>query len=419
MHDQPMEEEKSEDNIKAKSSCPLPSGLPINWGLITGPVPEPVFTAPSLGTVLPPQQSSGVHVLQTKAKSFTQRRTRGRDRETEKERLDADVLVSSTAGHISSEFPLRQKPQGKGQVSLLASSWRSVKNSNSSDEDEEVEVKVRLDIHSPPAVAQSEGVFQRQQGTELERTEKTEGQVSVQSDQRCGLAEGSSLESLLSDNSGSVKDNPSTRPPPPVFSCTSTTLSTSTTPSCTSSTTTRRWAPPKGFWRVARPETLLLNGVGPNNIPFASKDCSPTEALAETQRKSKTAEAGSSRIVGCELDDSNASSEFKCSDSMECLLDRYEQKEMDVTDPVTGLCSSDSWDSTSLQVGGLSADEKHKVKQRAYAKLRERRKNSREGAEQICGESTSQYGDATCRVDCEGTSPERNIMSYLSNNLCE
>lgn len=406
MHDQPMEEEKVVDDIKAKSTSPLPSGLPINWGLITGPVPEPVFPASSLGTSLPPPQSSAVHALQTKVRSLTQRRTRARDREKERERLDAEVLLSSPAGQISSEVLLRQRPRGKGPVPLPATSWRSgaVKNLSSSDEEEEVEVQVRLEIHSPPAEAQGQQVFQEALETEEEKTERNEGQVSFLTGQPCGLGEGTSLESLLSDNSSSSKDEPSPLPPLPLLSCSSATSSASTTSSSTSTTTTRHWAPPKGFWRVARPETLLLNGVGPNTpSTLPSKDYTQTEAPGEPQRKSKpAAEAGTRSAVGSVVDDSDASSEFKHSDSVDCYLDRYEQKETDATDPVKELCSSDSWESTSSQSGMLLADEKLKVKQRAYAKLRERQQNCREEREQSGEESASQHGDATNRVDCKG-----------------
>lgn len=412
MHDQPMEDEKVVDNIQAQSSSPLPTGLPINWGLITGPVPEPVFPAPSLSTLLPPPQSSAVHALQTKVKSLTQRRSRGRDREKERERLDTEVLVSSPAGPISSEVFLRQRPRGKGQLSLPASSWRSgtAKVLSSSDEEEEVEVQVKLEIHSPPAEAQGEQVLKGGEETEEERSERNEDQVSFLTGPPCGLREGTSLESLLSDHSSSSKDEPSPPPPLPVLFCPPVTTSASTTSSVSSSassTSTRHWAPPKGFWRVARPETLLLNGVGPNNIPstLPLKDYTQIEALAEPQCRSKSAETGPMSDVGSVVEDSDASSEFKHSDSVECYLDRCEQKEIDSK----GLCSSDSWESMSSQSGVLSSDEKLKVKQRAYARLRDRQHNCREEREQSGGESAGYYEDN------KGKSLEGNVMYSISN----
>ncbi|XP_036939851.1 uncharacterized protein si:ch211-13f8.1 isoform X4 [Acanthopagrus latus] len=388
-----MEEEKVVDNNQTQSSSPVPAGLPINWGLITGPV-QPILPTPSLGTQLPPAQSSAVHALQTKVKSLTQRRTRGRDRE--KERFDAEVLVSSPAG-ISSEVFLRQRPRAKGQLSLLSSSWRSgaARILSSSDEEEEVEVQVRLEIHSPPADAKGEQVFQEVEETEGESSERNYGQP-------CGLGEGTSLESLLSDNSSSSKDDPSPpfpHPPPlPVLSSSSpATTSAATTSSNSSSTSTRHWAPPKGFWRVARPETLLLNGVGPNNIPSTVplKDYTRTEALAGPQRKPKPAETGTRSDVGTAVDECDESSLFKYSDSVESFLERCEQKETDGK----GMCSSDSWESVSSQSGVLSADERLKVKQRAYAKLRERQQNCREERDQSGEESGGYHEDTTDRVD--------------------
>ncbi|XP_035025773.1 uncharacterized protein si:ch211-13f8.1 [Hippoglossus stenolepis] len=402
-----MEEERVEDNVQAKSSSPLPTSLPINWALITGPVPEPVFPAISLSSQLPPPQSSAVHALQTKVKSTTQRRTRGRDRERERDRLDTDMLVSSPAGQTSSEIFLGQRPRGKGPISLPALSWRSgaAKNLSSSDEEEEVEVQVSFEIHSPPAEAKEEQVFQGVEETEEEQSERNEGQVSFLAGRSCGLVAGTSLESLLSDNSSSSKDDPSPTPPPlPVLSSSSATVPASTSSSSsssTSSTSTRHWAPPKGFWRVARPETLLLNGVGPHNIPstLPLKDYTQTEARAEPQWKCKPAETGDRSSAGGELDDSDASSEFKHSDSVERFLDRCEQKEADAADPAKGLYSSDSLESMSSQCGGLSSDKKLKVKQRAYARLRERQQNYREEREQSGVDSGSCFEDTTYNLD--------------------
>ncbi|XP_054479673.1 uncharacterized protein si:ch211-13f8.1 [Anoplopoma fimbria] len=404
-----MEEEKKVDNIQPKSSSPLPTGIPINWGLITGPVPQPVFPTPSLSTQLPPPQSSAVHALQTKVKSLTQRRTRGRDREKERERFDTDVLVSSPVGQISSEVFLRQRPRGKAQVSLPGPSWRSgnTKNLSSSDEEEEVEVQVSFQIHSPPA---EEQVFQEGEETEDERSERNEDQVSFLTG--CGLGEGTSLESLLSDNSNSSKDDPSPPPPPPptltVLSSSPAATSASTTASnssSTSSTSTRRWAPPKGFWRVVRPETLLLNGVSPDNTPsiVPVKDHTQTEAPTEPQRYSKPAETGTRSDAASVVYDSDASAEFKHSDSVECYLDRCEQKELEAADLAKGLCSSDSSESMSSQSGLLSADEKLMVKPRAYVKLRERTQICTEDSEQSGGESSGYYGDTTYRRDCKVT----------------
>lgn len=337
-----------------------------------------------------------MHALQTKVKTITQRRTRGRDRDREKERerLDPDVLVSSPTGQLSSEVFLRQRPRAKGPVPLPALSWRSgaAKNLSSSDEEEEVEVQVRLEIHTPPAEAQREPIVQVGDEPEEEKPANTEGQVSFVTGQSYELRGGTSQESLLSDNSSSSKDEPSPLPPLPVLSCSATTASSS---SSTSTTTTRHWAPPKGFWRVARPETLLLNGVGPHSIPSALplKDYTQMEVAEEPQGKPKAAERG----VG---EDGDVTSGFKHSDSVERYLDRCEQKEADADDPGKGLCSSDSWESMSSQSGVPSADEKMKVKQRAYAKLRERQQNNRDERDLSGGESERE----TSKTDSKGRS---------------
>ncbi|XP_067330065.1 uncharacterized protein KIAA1614 [Channa argus] len=394
-----MEEEKVVDNIQAKSSSHLPTGLPINWGLITGPVPQPVLPAPLLRNQLPSPQSTAVHALQTKVRSITQRRTRGRDREKDRERLDTELLGSSPAGQISSEVLLRVRPRGKGQVSFPSSSWRSggLKNLSSSDEEEEVEVQVRLEIHSPPAEAQVEQI----EKTEEERPERNNSKASFLTCHPSGLRNSTSMESPLSDNSSSSKDEQP--PPPPHVLCTfSATTSTTPSSSCSmSSTSTRHWAPPKGFWRVARPETLSLNGVGLQNIPctLALKDYTQAEGLAKSQRQTKSPETGIKCVVGGAVGESNASSQLELSDSVECYLDICEQEE---TAADEGLSTSDSWESMSSQSAVLSADEKLKVKQRAFAKLRERQQNVREDRDKRGGESARHNEETICKVNSKG-----------------
>ncbi|KAL6104518.1 kiaa1614 [Pungitius sinensis] len=407
-----MEEEKVADHIQPKSSSPVPTGIPINWGLITGPVPEPVFTAPSLSTRLPPPPCSAVHALQNKVKSLTPRRARGKEREKERERLDADVLRSSSAGQISTEVLLRQRPRGKGQVFLTSPSWRSgvAKNLSSSDEEEEVKVQVSFEVHSPPAGARGERLFQEVEETEDERSERNEDQVGLPTGRPCGLGEGTSLESLLSDNSSSSKDDPSppppTLPPPPLpaLSSSPATTSAATTASASSSTPTRHWAPPKGFWRVVRPETLLLNGVSPIKTPstLPSKDRTEAEAPSEPRGCSKAPETGSRSDAARAVEESDASAEFKDSDSVECYLDRCEQKELNAGDAGKGLCSSDSSESMPSPSGLLPADDKLKVKRRAYVKLRERSPNCTEESEQSGGECAEYSEDTTYRGDCKG-----------------
>ncbi|XP_074545389.1 uncharacterized protein LOC141804697 [Halichoeres trimaculatus] len=393
-----MEEERVVDSTHQNSSS-LPTGLPINWGLITGPVPEPVFPSPSLSARLPPSlpvpQSSAVHALQTKVKSLTQRRARGRDRE----KLDSDATESSPAGQISPEVLFRPRPRGKGQVPLPAPSWRSgtAKILSSSDEEEEVEVQVRLEIHSPPPGAKGEELIHGGEETEEERSDRNESQVSFRP---YGLGEGTSLESLLSDNSSSSKDEPSppvpALPPPPALS---------SSPATTTSTSTRRWAPPKGFWRVARPETLLLNGVGPNDLPstLPLKDYTKTESWTEPQRTFEPDDSGTKSDAGISVDDCVVSTEATHLDSVECFLDRCEQKETEAF----GLCFSDNLESMATQVRVLSADEKLKMKQRAYERLRERKQTSMGERKQSVGESAGDNEDTVYTEDC--TAPDAGV----------
>lgn len=390
-------EKENTNNMHPKSSCPVPTRLPINWGLITGPVPKPVFPTSSLNTSLPPPspQSSAVHSLQTKVKSQTQRRTRGREREKDREKVEAEVQVSDPSGQMASDLFLRQRPRGKGQFFVPSNSWRSgsAKDLSTSDEEEEVEVQVRLEIHSPPVEIQKEkGVEENKE----KKAEKSESQVSPLTEKPCGLGEGISLESLLLDNSSSGQDDPSPPTPPPEL-CSS--------PGPTSSSSLiRHWAPPKGFWRVARPETLLLNGVGPHNMPqtLPVKDYTRIEVQAETARKPKPSEPGNKNQLDSTVDDADASSQTEHSDSAEFYLDRCEQREDDIADSVKELCSSDSWESMPQQSGVLCADLKLRVKERAYAKLRERQRYCKEKQDQPGGESVDLYENITYRVDYTG-----------------
>ncbi|XP_013887204.1 uncharacterized protein si:ch211-13f8.1 isoform X2 [Austrofundulus limnaeus] len=383
-----MDKEKAEI-MHPKSSCPVPNGLPINWGLITGPVPEPVFSAYSLNTSPPP--SSAVRSLQTKVKPLTQRRTRGRERDKDREKVEAQAQVSGPSGQTASGLFLRQRPRGKGQLSVPSNSWRSgsAKDLSSSDDEEEVEVQVRLEIHSPPVEVQSEHGGEE---NEERKTEKNEAQRSPPMEKPCGLREGTSLESLLLDNSSSSKDDPSPHTPPPEVS---------SSPVPTSITSSSSVRPPKGFWRVARPETLLLNGVGPHNIPptLPVKDYTQLEVQAEPERKSKPSEPGNRNKLESAAGDTDASSQINHSDSAEFYLDRCEQREEDVVDSAKGVCSSESWESMSPQSGVLCADLKLRVKERAYAKLRERQQNCTKKQDQPGGESVDLYEDITYRVD--------------------
>ncbi|XP_061551047.1 uncharacterized protein LOC133412049 isoform X1 [Phycodurus eques] len=254
------------------------------------------------------------------------------------------------------DVPFRLQPTGKGQIVAASCQSGVLSSSDEEEKKEEVEVQVRLEIHSPPVDAP----------VQLQEDEEDKSETPP-----C------SPSAILPDNSNSSKNNLITPPPPPVLSCSISTPSPQTPPPVL---TSRHWAPPKGFWRVARPETLLLNGVDPHNVSFAlpCKD--------DTQGEDKAAGLGG--IVG---NDTEASSEVKYL----CEVDRHD-----------GVC-------TSLQGRGLCADENEKVRQSdIYAKLKERQQNCSDG----------HYGDATDTVDYEdqaahGSSEDSIILKELEPYL--
>lgn len=356
-----MEEEKASDKL-TQPSPPSPAGLPINWGLITGPV-QPVVSATSLVARLPPTSTSAAHTLQTKVRSTAQRRTRGRDRDRERERPEPEPLLG---GQSASEGPkVRQWAGGKCRASVGASSWRSGagKTSSTSDDEEEVEVEVKLEIHSPPAGVKGERVLRL--GEEADAKPK-EGPADGLPDDTC------------QGNPPSPSSFRKVPPPLPVLSTPP--VTTAAASSTSSSTSARHWAPPKGFWRVARPETLLLNGVGlgsfTSNLPL--RDYTQSDASTGPQRAPVPPDPSSRGAAAATADGSDAPSEVKGPDGADGVLGGCEEKEADNR----GACSPDSGEGEASQSAAPSADERLKVKQRAYAKLRERQQKCREGREQ-------------------------------------
>lgn len=349
-----MEEERAPAD-QTQPSPPSPAALPINWGLITGPV-QPVVSATFFTAQLPPPQTSTVHKLQTKVRSITQRRPRAKD----SERPEAEALQSGPGGQSSCEGPLRQWAGGTCQASWHSAAAKT--SSTSDEEEEEVEVEVKLEIHSPPAGVKGEVNFQLGEDAEVETNEGPIGEP----------------------RDGTCPEDPPTpssfKVPPPLPVLSTLPVATSTTSSTTS---TRHWAPPKGFWRVARPETLLLNGVGPgsftSNLPL--RDYTQIHA----QRSPPPPDTSDRSASAAALDEGNAPSELKGSDGAENGPDACEQKEADGKQ----LCTSDGGQGATSQSATLSADDRLKVKQRAYAKLRERQQRCREEREQGGRETTS------------------------------
>lgn len=349
-----MEEERASAE-QTQPSPPPPAALPINWGLITGPV-QPVVSAASFTA-----QTSAVHKLQTKVRSITQRRPRAKDRE----RPEAEASQSGPGGQSSPQGPLRQWAGGTAQASWHSAAAKT--SSTSDEEEEEVEVEVKLEIHSPPAGVKGEGDFQLGEDAEVETNE---GPIGGPQDDACP-------EEPPSPGSFRVP------PPLPVLS----TLPV-TTSSASSTTSSRHWAPPKGFWRVARPETLLLNGVGPGSFTSSLplRDYTQTHA----QGSPLPPHTSDRSAVAAALDEGSAPSEPKGLAGAENGPDAGQLKEGDSKQ----LCRSEGGQDAASQSAALSADDRLKVKQRAYAKLRERQQKCREEREQGGRETPSEEDPA-------------------------
>ncbi|XP_030220826.1 uncharacterized protein LOC115549646 [Gadus morhua] len=422
-----MEKEELVDKIQNQSVpiiFPPPHGINKNWSFLSAPSlePFPSFPPPPLSfssacTSLP--TTSAAHVLQTKVKTVTQRKQRGREKFREPTNTDVQAKQDQT-GQLQWQVSLKPGVPAKGAE--LSGPW-SVSGSGMLDFLSGVDskrdavpegqgVRVRLEIHSPPAGAQRRLSVGSQPGVmgKVAETERSEAPPVLPR----GLGEGASLESLLSDNRPrSRKHEPLTPPPLPVLSVSpssscaspatlnapSSSSSSSSTPPppAPSSSSPRHWAPPKGFWRVVRPETLLLNGLGTHDSPAAlgapSRDPGQkTEATggpttggptsgAEPQRRSKPAggEAachGRGVAVAAAASDSDADPlKFKHSDSLECYWDQLEQKQV----VAGGRVRTSSLDSVS----SLSSSSQSEAKPRAGGRSKvRRRRSSREEREQ-------------------------------------
>ncbi|XP_049604229.1 uncharacterized protein KIAA1614 [Syngnathus scovelli] len=157
-------------------------------------------------------------------------------------KLDGDELP---------DVPFGLQPTGKGQVTATCCQLGTLSSSDEEEKREDVEVQIRLEIHSPPPDTPAQ--LREDQATE---THPSPPSVSL-------------------PENGRATEDPVAPPRPPVLSCSISPPSPKTPPP----TTIRHWAPPKGFWRVARPETLLINNVDPHNV---------ASALSFTQAEDKT-----------------------------------------------------------------------------------------------------------------------------------
>ncbi len=139
-----------------------------------------------------------------------------------------------------------------------------------------------------------------------------------------GLCEGSSLENIAVGVAGEPQGDIAMK-------------STTSSP--------KHWTPPKGFWRVARPETLLLNSESSSTLA-APKDVPPTTEEGP-KRKPKL------KTVGVVVH-----KELQRSDSLESAFHWCLQKEIATADPVGGLWKADSLEMVCFRGGSLSNAEK-------------------------------------------------------------
>ncbi|XP_064189316.1 uncharacterized protein KIAA1614 isoform X1 [Anguilla rostrata] len=105
----------------------------------------------------------------------------------------------------------------------------------------------------------------------------------------------------------------------------------------------KSWAPPKGFWKAARPETLLLNG----DAPLAG-DRPPGGPAAGAAAQKKAWAAGGRGVRR----------EIQRSDSLEGHLRRCVQTEAGPEGPLGGLWRADSWESVCSSGSSLSLAER-------------------------------------------------------------
>ncbi|KAK6310502.1 hypothetical protein J4Q44_G00185570 [Coregonus suidteri] len=318
---------------------------------------------------------SAVHALQSKVKALSQR-SGGRERKRDWE--DKRALELQAGGPVSSQARPRQKARSRVEVPqpVPFQCFDQRRRSSSSEDDVEEEVVARVQLHTDLTEPQREQESWGAMGKGAEKGER-EGLAGSVPGQPHGFGEGASLESLdniQSDSTGGNKEDPPPSPKPaPSFSSTS---SSSSSPS-----SHRHWAPPKGFWRVARPETPFLNGVGTQTtMPIASsfvslKDEPPANAtLSGFQRKSRLASVDS---VVEDKDENKGCWDMLRSDSLDCYLERCDKREVkERTDCVGGLWRAESWESVCSQEGTLSLWETVEANQRARGRSVNRRRNT-------------------------------------------
>lgn len=305
--------------------------------------PSSSSLSPGSSPLLP---GSAVYALQSKVKAMSQKKAVGRENDDLPQETKM-LLGQRKRVEASSSCPMHQPDldmPGSSDEEGMDQVQRGVFSSEASF----------LGEWRAPAAAESEG------GRECPF-------ISVVGQTR-GLGEGASLESLLTDGSGGLQEDAFT-------ARTSSTMSSSPSSSTSSS---RPWAPPKGFWRVARPETLPLEG---ENV---SKEMPPPGADG-SQVKAKM------KVMGVDLDNCG---ELHRSDSLESHLRRCWKHQASTDELLEGLWRADSLDSVCSPEATPFLSERMERNQRALRQMQTVRRHYAKGTEVTAVDIDCQEDDA-------------------------
>ncbi|XP_051553249.1 uncharacterized protein LOC127440609 [Myxocyprinus asiaticus] len=309
-------EGETEGSQDLSSIHPLRSGAEKGTELTDDPQSEPStalkskasFTCcyPESPTTL---SGSAVSALQSKVKAVSQRKLKGKER---------DDLVNKISKEQSG------KKSQDDEVLFPCQTENTEQSRKSSTGDEKV-----LEPKFQVSTALTNSVMQGDKETCSKSGKDTLSQGAAGMSR--GLCEGSSLENIAVGGAGEPQGD--------------------TPPSKSTTSSPRHWAPPKGFWRVARPETLFLNSESPST-QATPKDVPP---IIEKDPKWKPKVKAVGAMVHKEL---------QRSDSLESAFRRCLKKETGMADPVGGLWKADSWETVCSRGGTLSLAEKVEISKR-------------------------------------------------------
>nr|XP_029479858.1 uncharacterized protein LOC115103212 [Oncorhynchus nerka] len=426
------EEEVHITQTLAPASSPPQSRASDDWGLILSLVPKPSTLSPSSPSLSPPPlppPGSAVYSLQSKVNNLSQR-TGGKERKRERVREENMASELQVEGPVSFQALPKQKGRSRGEVPppVPFRHFDQRRRSSSSEDEVEEEVVARVQLHTDPTEPQREKESWGAMGKGAEKGERGGPADSVPGQPR-GLGEGASLENIQSDSTSATKEDlpPSSKPAP---------ASSSTS----SNSSHRHWAPPKGFWRVARPETLVLNRVSTQStvgtqttMPILSSfvrlkdEPSANAILSGPQSKSRLASVDS---VDEDRDEREGCWNMLRSDSLDCYLERCDKKEAkEPMDPVGGLWRAESWESVCSQEGTLSLGDTVEANQRARGRSVNRRRNTKRGEEkggvdipylcvdQIDKRDVSPDASASWNNECDLTIPQQELLELPGSHF--